>query len=61
MKKMELEVNAVVETFEQAKELLADLEVLCEKYDIAFGINKNNYLVTLAGLSTDETVSKTVL
>ncbi|HAQ6239773.1 TPA: hypothetical protein IX265_000277 [Enterococcus faecium] len=58
---MELEVNAVVETFEQAKELLADLEVPCEKYDIAFSINKNNYLVTLAGLSTDETVSKTVL
>lgn len=51
---MELEVNAVVETFEQAKELLADLEVLNEKYDISFYIEKNNYSLMSEDLSSDD-------
>lgn len=32
--KTEITINSQVDTFEKAKELLADLEVLNEKYDI---------------------------
>lgn len=32
--KVEITVNSQVDTFEKSKELLADLEVLNEKYDI---------------------------
>ena len=35
-------VTTQVDTFEKAKELLADLEVLSNKYIVTFSISKNN-------------------
>lgn len=34
MEKMEIAINSQVDSYEKAKELLADLEVLNEKYDV---------------------------
>lgn len=42
--KKELKVSAQVETIDQAKELLADLEVLSQKYDVKFEI-RNDLIV----------------
>jgi|GEM_PF-5366067 len=53
-KKQKIEVSAQVVTFDQAKELLADLEVLNEKYDVNFNIERNDCSLLLAGFSTDD-------
>lgn len=39
MKRKRIKVKVEVETFEEAKELLADLEALKEKYEIAVTIS----------------------
>jgi len=39
--KVEITVNSQVDTFEKSKELLADLEVLNEKYDIVATVTVN--------------------
>lgn len=39
--KVEITVNSQVDTFEKSKELLADLEVLNEKYDILATVTVN--------------------
>ncbi|MDT2980650.1 hypothetical protein P7I20_14810 [Enterococcus casseliflavus] len=54
MSKSKITVNAELASLEQAKELLADLEVLNEKYDISFYIEKNNYSLMSEGLSSDD-------
>ncbi|WP_285936283.1 hypothetical protein [Enterococcus hirae] len=57
MKKQIIEVSAQVESIENAKELLADLEVLNEKYDVNFCIEKNNYSLPLEDFPTEDTTS----
>lgn len=54
MSKSKITVNAELASLEQAKELLADLEVLNEKYDIYFYIEKNNYSLMSEDLSSDD-------
>ncbi|MFS0934187.1 hypothetical protein [Enterococcus casseliflavus] len=54
MSKSKITVNAELASLEQAKELLADLEVLNEKYDISFYIEKNNYSLMSEDLSSDD-------
>lgn len=44
MEKKEIKVSAHVETIAQAKELLADLEVLSQKYAVKFEI-RNDLIV----------------
>ncbi|MET3092065.1 hypothetical protein [Enterococcus casseliflavus] len=54
MSKSKITVNAELASLEQTKELLADLEVLNEKYDISFYIEKNNYSLMSEDLSSDD-------
>lgn len=44
-KKQKIRVSAELENIEKAKELLADLEVLNEKYDIEFDISRISFLI----------------
>lgn len=44
MEKKEIKVSSQVETIAQAKELLADLEILSQKYEVKFEI-RNDLIV----------------